>query len=315
MIRRALLALAFWAPLPLAAQVLDDATCGVISEAVMDLAQDAGRPATLAPDGSIGADESGCFATGLVVRLNSRMDLRIGFLGWSGTGLQDWVAGHGLPLSLNVTLRNAYFATRIPGHKAYEWSTNITQRRFAASGAFNARWDPKVGRLFVDRLELRGAGNGIALSGILGGIPPEPSQARLQMVRLKALDARIDMAGVFEVLVLVPFVAGFMADEPDPASAFARYIALLRRYIAPLPEPQFDGATKAALNGFLSSLPSPTGRLSVTFDAPQDGVATPSVALRSVLRQTTPENLARFLGSTMGASTLRMQWQPAIAAE
>ena len=312
MIRRALLAVAFGfcAAAPVAAQGLGDATCGVIGEFALDLAYDAGLPAALAPDGAVGADDTGCFFTGLELSLNSHSGLRIDYLSWSGTGLEDWVAGHGLPLSLNVTLEGAYLQTRFPDLPSYEWSINVKNRRNATSGAFNARWEPSVGWLFVDRFELRDPNNAIALSGVLTGIPPEPSQANLQMLRLQALDAQIDMAGVFEVLVLTPLVAGLMGNQPDPEAAFAGYVALARSYVAALPEPQVDDATKTAINWFLSNLPSPTGRLSLKIDAPQRGLPTQSILPLTFLSQTTPEQFGRIVGSMMGSATLRVQWQP-----
>ena len=311
MIRRRLHALAFalCAAAPVAAEGLDDATCGVIGEFALDLAY-AGLPAALAPDGASGADETGCFVTGLELSLNNHTALRIDYLSWSGTGLEDWVAGHGLPLSLNVTLKGAYLQTRFPDLPSYEWSINVKNRRNAISGAFNARWEPSVGRLFVDRFELRDPNNAIALSGVLTGIPPEPSQANLQMLRLQALDAQIDMAGVFEVLVLTPLVAGLMGNQPDPEAAFAGYVALARSYVAALPEPQVDDATKTAINWFLSNLPSPTGRLSLKIDAPQRGLPTQSILPLTFLSQTTPEQFGRIVGSMMGSATLRVQWQP-----
>ena len=312
MIRRALLAVAFGfcAAAPVAAQGLDDATCGVIGEFALDLAYDAGLPAALASDGAVGADDTGCFVTGLELSLNNHSGLRIDYLSWSGTGLEDWVAGHGLPLSLNVTLEGAYLQTRFPDLPSYEWSINIKNRRNATSGAFNARWEPSVGRLFVDRFELRDPNNAIALSGVLTGIPPEPSQANLQMLRLQALDAQIDMAGAFEVLVLTTLVAGLMGNKPDPEAAFAGYVTLARSYIAALPAPQIDDATKTAINWFLSNLPSPTGRLSLKIDAPQRGLPTQSILPLTFLSQTTPEQFGRIVGSMMGSATLRVQWQP-----
>ena len=312
MIRRALLAVAFGfcTAAPVAAQGLDDATCGVIGEFALDLAYDAGLPAALAPDGAVGADDTGCLVTGLELSLNNHSGLRIDYLSWSGTGLEDWVAGHGLPLSLNVTLEGAYLQTRFPDLPSYEWSINVKNRRNATSGAINARWEPSVGRLFVDRFELRDPNNAIALSGVLTGIPPEPSQANLQMLRLQALDAQIDMAGVFEVLVLTPLVAGLMGNQPDPEAAFAGYVALARSYVAALPEPQVDDATKTAINWFLSHLPSPTGRLSLKIDAPQRGLPTQSILPLTFLSQTTPEQFGRIVGSMMGSATLRVQWQP-----
>lgn len=312
MIRRRLHALAFalCAAAPVAAEGLDDATCGVIGEFALDLAYDAGLPAALAPDGAVGADDTGCFFTGLELSLNNHSGLRIDYLSWSGTGLEDWVAGHGLPLSLNVTLKGAYLQTRFPDLPSYEWSINVKNRRNAISGAFNARWEPSVGRLFVDRFELRDPNNAIALSGVLTGIPPEPSQANLKTLRLKALDAQIELAGAFEALVLTPFVAGLMGNQPDPEAAFAGYVALARGYIAAFPAPQIDDATKTAANGFLSNLPSPTGRLSLKINAPQQGLPTQSLQLLAIQSRATPEQIGRIVGSLMGSATLRVQWQP-----
>lgn len=225
----------------------------------------AGRPAN--------PQDGFCVLTGIEISYGAepRSVLILDRLLVKGAALDAFLGAEAAPTALEARIEGLRLLTRT-GIASFDYASAAQARLARTNASFLLSWDDKAKVLRLERLNVDLPGNNaIALKAEVQAVDLS-SRAALQTsfasFALTRADLDMTLHGFFEWYLLPALAASFLPNEGDAEAAAKDAKAAAKAFIETLPEPTFPKASREAAARIVDEMPNPSGRLKLSFVAP-----------------------------------------------
>ncbi|WP_395542773.1 hypothetical protein [Neotabrizicola sp. sgz301269] len=226
----------------------------------------AGRPAN--------PQDGFCVLTGIEMSYGAeaRSVLVLDRLLVKGTALDAFLGADTAPTGLEARIEGLRLLTRT-GIASFDYASAAQARLARTNASFLLSWDDKAKLLRLERLNVDLPGNNaISLKAEVQAVDLSSRaaiQTSLTSFALTRADLDMTLHGFFEWYLLPALAASFLPNEGDAEAAAKDAKATAKAFIETLPEPTFPTATRDAAARIVDEMPNPSGRLKLSFDAPE----------------------------------------------
>lgn len=229
-----------------------------------------GRELGVRSEGVLTQEDDTCRLDGLEFGRGDPFVYHLGTLQWRTEGVAELMAGESGLVEIAVNLTGGRFLLD-SDNPWPDYIFNQTQRRSQIDGELLAQWDMSAGRLDLNRAEVEfPGGSSISITYGLSGLGQNALSGRLSGLDglvVGDFNAVLKNQGYFDGTILA-FLAGWLAEEPNPEVAVGAQLERLKSQISELPSPVFPRETREALTAMLDDGPTPHGELSISIDGP-----------------------------------------------
>lgn len=215
-----------------------------------------------------------CVLTGIELSLGPQADhvLVVDRLLLKGAALEAFLGAEAAPTGLEARVEGLRLLTR-SGIASFDYASAAQARLARTNASFLLSWNEKTRVLRLERLNVDLPGNNaVALTAEVQAVDLSSRaaiQTSLASFALTQADLDMTLHGFFEWYLLPALAAAVLPAEGDAEAAAKDVKAAAKAFLAQLPEPTFPQATREAAARIVDELPNPSGRLTLTFTAPE----------------------------------------------